>query len=229
MEVRGLGEMNEEKSLGDTALGEKEFSFPMWLRLLLLSIFAIFLAISLALLVSYLLNPSTSVRPNEIGVSDLIIFCLLGIIIFLIPLENYGLRIKKFGPFEFEQILSTQAAEHVKELNEIRERIQKLEDGGTSAKITATDSEMHEAAKEKSTARDHSKKLQERLHTFLTEYRRWAFSPARIANWGSKQEGFADLSRDPDEIRNALQAMVSKGDLVTRISQKGNTLYRVPL
>jgi hypothetical protein len=72
--------------------------------------------------------------------------------------------------------------------------------------------------------------LRNLLLEFLTKYKEWSFSPSRIRAWGSKQQGFSALSKfEHPFIRGTLQKMVSENILETRISKKGNTLYRVPI
>ncbi|HAG29378.1 MAG TPA: hypothetical protein DCL39_07955, partial [Alteromonas macleodii] len=71
--------------------------------------------------------------------------------------------------------------------------------------------------------------LRKELLRFLQAYSQWSFSPSRIKAWGSKQAGFTSLGKyETSFIRLTLQKMVAEDILVTRISKKGNTLYRVP-
>jgi len=71
--------------------------------------------------------------------------------------------------------------------------------------------------------------LRDLLTKFLTTYNKWAFSPSRIKAWGVQQQGFSKLSEyDHPFIRATLQKMVSENTLETRISKKGNTLFRIP-
>ena len=72
--------------------------------------------------------------------------------------------------------------------------------------------------------------LRELLTQFLTKYKKWAFSPSRIRAWGSQQQGFSGFSAyEYPFVRSTLQKMVSENILETRVSKKGNTLYRIPL
>src|SRR5690606_34550475 len=73
-------------------------------------------------------------------------------------------------------------------------------------------------------------KLRELLLGFLTKYKQWSFSPSRIRAWGSQQQGFSELAKyEHPFVRSTLQKMVADGLLETRVSKKGNTLYRIPL
>ncbi len=70
--------------------------------------------------------------------------------------------------------------------------------------------------------------LRDGLKRFLSRFDQWAFSAARIANWGASQQGFEYLSAyDSNEIRAELQKMVDDGVAETRLSKKGGTLYRL--
>jgi hypothetical protein len=70
--------------------------------------------------------------------------------------------------------------------------------------------------------------LREGLIQFLSRYSQWSFSPLRIVNWGSRQEGFAFLAKHTSsEIQDELKAMVTAGQATTRTSKKGGTLYRL--
>ena len=64
------------------------------------------------------------------------------------------------------------------------------------------------------------------LVRFLSEYRQWSFSSSRISKWGGQQNGFERLSQfSVTDIRAELDRMVSAGQLKTRQSKKGGTLY----
>lgn len=213
----------------DAPLGQGEFSIPAWLRCIAVIVFLVVLAISVILFAMYLSNPVKGLQPDELGLPSLIVFSTLAIIVFLIPWGDYGLRIKKFGPFEFEEILSMQAKEHTEELVALRERIQLLENQRLSTESEANNKASAEGAQAELEKPDRLQELRKRLVDFLTEYDRYAFSPTRIRYWGSQQANFTDLrSFEVDEIRRTLQSMVASGDLETRVSKKGNTLYRVP-
>lgn len=223
-------QLDDEQTLSDMPFGETAFTFPVWLRFTAVVTLVLLFTLSVVFFVVYLFWPQKAFEPSKIGVGNLTIFSFLGIIVFLIPWEDYGLRIRKFGPFEFEQILRTQAQEHIEELNDLRIRISQLEESGQPAESRIEETQAStEFSNAKLVAVERSRRLRKRLLEFLTSHDRWAFSPARIAVWGSRQREFKDLKEyNTVEIRRMLQAMVADGELETRISKRGNTLYRVP-
>jgi len=198
------------------------FEIPKWLRVSAVIVLSIILFAALALFITAVFGFG-KVDPSKLGLSNLIIFSVLGLFVFLIPWHDYGLRLKKFGPFEFEQILITQAKEHATELRELRERILKLErvEKTTESMNVSGDSDQYHPG---------NKELIDLLLKFLNKNSTWAFSPSRIISWGGKQPGFEPLGGfSSPTIRKHLQLMVADGYAETRISKKGNTLYRTAL
>ena len=133
------------------------------------------------------------------------------------------MKIKKIGPIEFEQVLSTQAREHAVELHELHERIEAVAEAqqrpsGKSGNLAGLPS----------LSRNQMEELERILKRFFSSYA-YAFSPSRIVVWGSQQPGFQQLAQHQvQDIRRALQAMVAEGALETTVSTRGNTLYRLP-
>lgn len=221
-----------EPTLGDDPMPEaqlgKVFLIPRWLRFIAVLVLSAVLVASISLFAMYLIEPMKGLEPNKLGVSNLIIFSILGIIVFLIPWEDYGLRIKKFGPFEFEEILSTQANERERGLADLQKQIQQLKDLVQLSKSKNDNAVTAESDKVTPAALDQPRKLREFLENFLSVNRRYSFSPSRILALSSKKANFKKLGiSDVNEIRRTLQAMVADGILETRISKKGNTLYRI--
>ena len=139
-------------------------------------------------------------------------------IIVWVPWANLGVKITKIGGIEFKDIVEEQASEHAEEISDLIDRIELLE-----SQIRQSDSLISfvEQADEP--------ELRKELLRFLQAYSQWSFSPSRIKAWGSKQAGFTSLGKyETSFIRLTLQKMVAEDILVTRISKKGNTLYRVP-
>lgn len=232
--VSAMNNLNDEyddveQTLSEEPIGEANFQIPIWLRLAAVIVLSLLLAFSIALFVRYLISPTNGLEPSKVGLGNLIIFCLLGILFFLVPWEDFGLRIRKFGPFEFEQILNGQAEEHIDEVNDLRVRISRLE-AKLNVKRTADESVEDSVDDSQDASQQRSEELQDRLLKFLRDHEKYAFSPARISIWGQKQKGFTELKDCTiDEIRRLLQSMVAREKLVTRISKNGNTLYRVPV
>jgi hypothetical protein len=62
---------------------------------------------------------------------------------------------------------------------------------------------------------------------FLNTYSQWYFSPLRIQRWGSQRQGFSSLRViSTGHIRKLLENMRKSGKVKTKISQKGNTIYK---
>lgn len=177
----------------------------------------ILIAFSAYYFYSYLAFPTEFVPPKDLGLIPLVVFSVTAIFLVFAPWRKLGVRITKIGGIEFEQIVAVQASEHAEEIAYLQDRIEALE---TKIRKLDESTELSENFEEP--------KLREELEHFLTKYQKWAFSPSRIRAWGSKQQGFSSLaSYEHPFIRSTLQKMVSDGTLETRISRKGNTLYRI--
>jgi hypothetical protein len=63
---------------------------------------------------------------------------------------------------------------------------------------------------------------------FLGQYNQWAFSSSRIKNWGAMQNGFKEFENyEIEDIQRSFRRLISKKDVVTRMSRKGNTIYKI--
>lgn len=215
---------DDNQVLQEDLLGgdEKPFEIPKWLRVTVSLVLATILLISLVIFVLYIFG-CIQAEPSKLGLSNLVIFSILGLCVFLIPWHDYGLKIRKFGPFEFEQVLNTQAKEHAEEIGDLRERLKLLED---SIKVTSDGTPPRAFPINKELG------LSDLLQRFLEAHSRWAFSPSRIVSWGGDQTGYEELKsyrKNTRLVRRTLQGMVADGFLETRISKKGNTLYKAVL
>ena len=219
-----MGENSDNQVPQDELLGgdDSSFEIPKWLRV------SLSILLSIILLASFSIYGATifgfiTLDPSKLGLSNLIIFSILGLCVFLIPWHEYGLKLRKFGPFEFEQILTTQAKEHADEISELRGRIKLLEGLAQNDVAVSTVAKQMPLKTEDGTLRD-------LILKFLESHSKWAFSPSRIVSWGAKQQGFDVLGTYKSSVvRRELQGMVADGYIETRISKKGNTLYRAML
>ncbi|MFM2484349.1 hypothetical protein [Celerinatantimonas yamalensis] len=195
------------------------FDLPSWLKILTSIVSGAFLIFIVAYTWKYLCAPKVLASPKDLGLSGIFLFSISALFLVWIPWSKLGIRISKIGGIEFTQIVREQALEHAEDLIYLEDRIESLE---AQARSTNEMAELTETI--------HEPGLQKLLLEFLTKYKKWAFSPSRIRVWGSKQQGFSAISRyEYPFIRSTLQKMVSENILETRISKKGNTLYRVPL
>jgi hypothetical protein len=96
--------------------------------------------------------------------------------------------------------VSGQAHEHAVAFDELRKRIEVLEEG--QRKLALEESQLGVPP----TLQPHESELEALLEQFLSRYDSWSFSPSRIARWGSLQKGFEGLNQyHPDQIRRVLQ------------------------
>ncbi|CAH7201943.1 conserved hypothetical protein [Vibrio chagasii] len=212
-------EKNFEKPEDEMGTISTGFDIPKWLQILV-SIFSISLIVVCTICFwKYLEAPQGFASPKELGLSGIFMFSTSALLIVWVPWSKLGVRISKIGGVEFRDIVQGQASEHAEELSYLEDRIEFLE-----AKIKEND--------ELSVLTDPPREaiLRKLLLEFLQKYSEWAFSPSRIRVWGSKQQGFSSLSDyEHPFIRSTLQKLVSEGKLETRVSKKGNTLYRIAL
>lgn len=154
---------------------------------------------------------------NDFGVSKLIIAGAIVALVAIAPWNDLRLRLKKVGFLEFDRVVNQQAREHIQEFAELRARIEELETrvrrGDTVGPIA-----------------DHLAQvdLAPLLSQFLKEHRPNAFSPLKIHQWGSRQKGYEKLGTyTQGAIRTVLQSLVASGQVATRVSRMGNTLYSI--
>ncbi len=193
------------------------FEIPGVLKLAVTLFSLAIITICICLTYQYIGAPKQYASPKDLGLSSIFLFSIVALFVVWIPWDKMGIRISKIGGIEFKEIVQEQASEHAEELGYLEDRIESLE-----AHIRNHDgiTEFTESFQEP--------QLRELLIKFLTKYNKWAFSPSRIKAWGSQQQGFSGLSSyEHPFIRSTLQKMVSEKLLETRISKKGNTLYRI--
>jgi hypothetical protein len=193
-------------------------AMPSWLRWSLTVILFLSIVICLLLYVAYVKDPAHAASPGELGLSGLLIFCVTALAIIHIPWHELGYRITKVGAVEFEQALNAQVAERAEEIGYLEERIAVLESALEKKSIQG--SEMFRQM--------YAPQLRKLLLDFLSTNDRVSFSPSRIKEWGSTQQGFESLKNfEVGFIRHILGKMVAERVLETVISKKGNTLYRI--
>jgi hypothetical protein len=211
------GQSEREKSLEETA-----FTIPRGFRLIALSVIGAVIVICAALLILDSMDSDEDKDPSKKDLIGFLFVLTVAGAICSLEWEKLPFRISKIGPIELSDVVSGQAHEHAVAFDELRKRIDKLEED--QRKLASEKPQLATPSATKPNEAD----LEALVSRFLSKYNDWSFSPLRIAKWGSLQAGFEDLSRyQPDEIRRVLQAMVAEGKLDTRVSQKGHTLYRL--
>lgn len=210
-----LGEQFEDEI--DSSSVSASFLVPGWVQGLVTLGSVCIVGFCIYCYFSYLRSHEGFPSPGDLGLGGLLAFAVAAAGVVLTPWSALGLRVTKIGGIEFKDVVRGQAKEHFEDLNYLHNRIEKLENSIRKLDDTAAVTEHFE-----------EDKLSELLGDFLKAYRKYSFSPSRVSAWGSRQKGFGDLSKyDVPFIRNTLQKMVSNGEAETRISRKGNTLYRV--
>lgn len=193
------------------------FEVPTWYRWISSLIGLVLLGFPIVFLLRYSMHPGLFVSPADLGLVPMILAGTMILLVSLAPWKGLGIWPRKVGVIEFDRIVSTQAREHAEELAEIRVRIDEIE-----SKVRGLD--------EISSITENFEDLEIRplVSKFLEQNRPTAFSPLRIREWGSRQAGFEKLSSvRVSSIRRILQSMVATGNVATRVSRLGNTLYKV--
>lgn len=152
------------------------------------------------------------IDPDKFGLPSTLLILIIILIAINLPWSKMGFRIKKIGMIELENVVKTQARGNSKELADLQQQIDELK-----SKLPKEDKEL-----------DTDKNLDTLVTKFLRQYSQWAFSALRIRDWGSRQNGFEELKKyKTKEIRESLRRLLSKNIVVTKISKKGNTIYKI--
>jgi hypothetical protein len=154
--------------------------------------------------------------PKDMGLSNLLLFTLACAVFFGIPWGKLGLSLKKFGPIEFERVLEGQSQERASDLSVIEDRLAELE-----SKIIST------PGLPSVPSNTDQGDMTEKVLGFMERYRRWSFSPKKMETWSDKnnEPEYTIFKEKPELLRRTLRKLVGSGDLDTRVSKKGNTLY----
>jgi hypothetical protein len=182
---------------------------------ILLSVLLVVIIIGCGLIMwAYIADPS-SASPKELGVPSLLLFAIGTLLVILIPWAKLGIRIKKIGSLEFEQVVLSQKKEQAELLDSLSQRVEKLE----SVNVPKQEGEP--------TTRPRHE-LDDLLLQFFAKYPKTAFSPWRIQTWGGQREGFKRLTQySKITIRQHLDRLLVEGKVQTTLSRKGNTLYKL--
>lgn len=190
---------------------------PIAVRIIACSVSAFFITLSVWLILMHAFEPTIYPSPKDLQLNTLIIFNLTLFFVAIVPLERMGIRIRKIGQIEFEQIINVQAREHAEELAEIRAQIDELERGLSS--VDGVGKMLLEMS---------SPELRPIVLNFLNQFQPTAYSPVKIRNWGAQQPGFERLGTiSLGNLRAILQGLLVEGKVVTRVSKLGNTLYKI--
>jgi len=200
---------------------KRAFGLHPIIRWILISFFGILIALIIWRYWCYIRNPLDTASPDKLGLPALFVFSGLSFLFFLVPWEKLGLRVKKFGFLEFENIIETQATEYTEAFSEIEERINYLENCLENQTKVNSLKEYHEFQQ--------APILKELLVDFFTQNDHLEYSPVQILNLISQQPGFQKSQMPnptPALIRRVLRKLVVDRVLEIKISKTGQTLYR---
>ncbi len=204
--------MNEDNDV------QEEELFPENIRKIGFWASLIFSVSLIAYYLAFIFHGAT-VSPKDLELSNLLLFSVASFLFFSIPWHKLGLSLKKFGPLEFERKLEGQSEEHIKNISELENKIAELE-----AAIAASGHQVQVSAIQPT---PEEQEMRDLIVKFLTNFKQWSFSPSRMESWGAEQPGYSKLAGNPSLLRRLLRSLVSEGVLETRVSKKGNTLYRI--
>ena len=226
--------MADDPKSDDVRLDSAEHLLPTWVRWIVGLVVIAAICSCVLIIVRYIQDPAKNAKPDEIGLSSILIFLAVALAVVAVPLKKLNRWFKKIGPLELAAVVETQAKERVEELSEIREKISHLErqlpprDLFVLAKNRAErDFEVaDDIPVDQGVVRviSEGEDLEKVLLAFLKRNSRTSFSPSKIRVLLEKRDvsGYST-----PQIRNALQDLVRRGLVRTKISQKGNTLYKI--
>ena len=203
----------------DSPPRDNAFEIPHRLRLAILFVLAIAILLFLWLLCIKFSDGAKDSDPSKMELIYVIIGLSIAFAVCCLKWETYRFRIAKIGPVEFYDIVGKQAEEREKALGEISARIDQLEkqlEAQTGDSFSSKDTD----AVPESTSFEN---LKQQLTEFLASRDRTAFSPLRIQNLRNDKYAPHGLT----DIKRALRALLADGIVETKISQRGNTLYRI--
>lgn len=194
----------------------RNITISPWLKYPFIIILLIIVLFSVVIYWQYIKCPNSAAKPEELGLSGIFLFCLTALFVILLPWKKLGVRIKKIGIFEFEQIVAEQVSEQSEVINYLEERIDKIEDIIRSIPTAETLQQVSEEPQ-----------ISQLIKSFFENNPRIPMSALKIRQISSSQEKFKRLSRcNPGFMRYVLRKLVDEGFLATKISKKGNTLYQ---
>ena len=156
-----------------------------------------------------------SASPRNLGTIPIFIFGLTMLAALWIPWDKLGLRIKKIGVLEFEEIIAEKEEEHSEDISNLYKKIRLLE------------WKLHDLSNDLEELQDDDKVVKDMILDLLAKYPKSSFSSTRILSWGPKQEGFSDLGNlNITELRCLLSDLTKNGCLTTTISERGSIMYK---
>jgi hypothetical protein len=157
---------------------------------------------------------NTPIPPSNLGIPAIFLFSFSALLVIAVPWYKFGMRIRKFGLIEFEEIISNQTNERSEDMVFFRNKLIELEARLNKAGVVIDHSEPSDLAK--------------LIYNFLKKKSTRNYSPKSIQKRGGEIKEFASLAdEDLKDIKRELREMVASGKLVIRVSERGNNLYRI--
>jgi hypothetical protein len=193
-----------------------EFQLPKATKILFNIILIVLILLILTAYFYFILGTPQNIDPSKFGLSEIFIFLTIILAVINIPWGKMGIRIKKIGMLELEQVIKEQSSDNSIEFADLQKQIDELKE----IKIENTQNNINTVNKK------NINELDNLILKFLEEHSNYAFSPLRIKNYGGELDGFEKLKNvHTSEIRESLRRLLSKNKVETRISKKGNTIY----
>jgi hypothetical protein len=217
--------------------GDEDSALPKRLKITLTIVFGVVALVVFSLIIYYAVTKDA--KPSELNLGTVLVVSLIAIVLILLPWDQLGLRLKKVGFVEFEQVIKTQKKEQIESIVSLQNQINQLNQAfeaaahvrfpssGDASKPTGLSGE---AAQESAQGAQGTKidTLIDLIEAFLRRHPRDYFSPPRIRLSVASFDGFQQLgSYSTEDINRALQRMLLLNKVRTKISKKGNTLYGI--
>lgn len=218
---------NDPDQLEETSSPTGTPAWRIWLIILASAIAALAL---FYLIHTVIVDPKT--KPSDVSATTIFLYSLGAIVLLVVPWREIGLIPKKIGEIEFDTALSTQKKEQIDANVALQAEVDKLKEtvAALQASIRATGRELHLQIVDTPGTDDFSQtsEAENLVFRFLERYKGTFFSPLRLRNWGSKQNGFSELNKfSKEEVTKVLADGVAKRTISVKVSAIGNTLYGI--
>lgn len=151
--------------------------------------------------------------PSKFGFPSLLGILIIILIAINVPWKKFGFRVKKIGSVELEQVMGGQAEGNAQQLGDLQAKIDELDDRLEHNSRMSVDGSIEDL-----------------VLSFLIKNERKAFSSTRIKTLIEEDESSDYSISKPLElkkIRESLRRLLNKEKVITKVSEKGNTLYKI--
>jgi hypothetical protein len=188
-----------------------EFKMPFVTRLWI-SIPIGLLIVAILILYCYLIFCPNGTDVSKFGIPEVLLLSITILTLVNVPWHNLGFRIKKIGIIELGEVVKGQAMSISEELADLQKQIDDL-------KINPNNSISRN---------DENSKLDTLIMQFLSKNKTIAYSASRILNLSSQPENFIEIEKySIKDVRESLRRLLSSEKVTTKLSKRGNTLYKI--